>query len=258
MTVPGRLAGRRTLVLGGGGAGIGRGICERFAGEGAVLAVADVDHGRAEATAEAIRRSGGAVIAISADVRDAQALDDMITRSADDLGGLDILITVIGGQVAFVPAVPLTEMADTDWDTMYELNLRYVARAVRRVLGIFTHQSGSGCIVSIGSVAGVMAAPHQAGYGVMKAGLLSLARTVAAEQAPYGTRMNVVVAGAISMAVANVDSSDEWVDEIPMGRLGSIADVANAALFLASDEAAYVTGQGLIVDGGVSVRGPFA
>lgn len=148
-------------------------------------------------------------------------------------------------------------MADEDWDTIYEVNLRYVARAVRQVLPIFLDQGEGGVIVSVGSVTGFMAAPLQGAYGVAKAGLLSLARTVAAEYAADGIRMNVVAGGAISTGVANT-GSEEWVNEIPVGRYGTTDEIADAALYLLSDASAYVTGQQIVVDGGVSVRGPFA
>lgn len=253
----GRLSGVRALLLGGGGAGIGRGVSEAFGREGAFVAVADIDPVRAEDTATTIRQHGGQALALSGDVRDAVRLQAIVQEAVDGLGGLDALVTVVGGQVAFVPSVKLHEMADDDWDTMYELNLRYVSRAVRQVLGIFLAQGTGGSIVSIGSVTGVMAAPHQGAYGVMKAGLLSLARTVAAEYAADGIRMNVVAAGAVATAVANTGASPDWVEEIPMGRYGAISDVAHAAVYLASKEAGYVTGQGIVVDGGVSVRGPF-
>ncbi len=144
-----------------------------------------------------------------------------------------------------------------NWDTVYDVNLRYVARAVRQVLPIFLDQGEGGAIVSVGSVTGFMAAPLQAAYGVVKAGLLSLARTVAAEYAADGIRMNVVAGGAISTGVANPESS-EWVDEIPVGRYGTSDEVADAVLFLLSEASSYVTGQQIVVDGGVSVRGPFA
>jgi 3-oxoacyl-[acyl-carrier protein] reductase len=103
-----------------------------------------------------------------------------------------------------------------------------------------------------------MAAPEQAAYGVMKAGILSLARTVAAEYARDGIRMNVAAAGAIATAVANANVGEEVVEEIPAGRFGRSAEVARAVGYLASDEASYITGQQIVLDGGVSVRGPFA
>ena len=102
-----------------------------------------------------------------------------------------------------------------------------------------------------------MAAPLQGAYGVAKAGLLSLARTVAAEYAADGVRMNVVAGGAISTGVANT-TSEEWVHEVPVGRYGTSDEVADAVLYLLSDASAYITGQQIVVDGGVSVRGPFA
>jgi NAD(P)-dependent dehydrogenase (short-subunit alcohol dehydrogenase family) len=112
-------------------------------------------------------------------------------------------------------------------------------------------------IVSVGSVTGFMAAPQQAAYGVMKAGLLSLARTVAAEYAGDGIRMNVAAAGAIATAAANANVATEVVEEIPAGRFGRSEEVAAAVVYLASDASSYMTGQQVVLDGGVSVRGPF-
>lgn len=249
--------GQRVLVLGGGGAGIGRAIVRRLGDAGASVVVADLEQARAEEAAAELVERGADAWPVWGDVRSANELKTMIDSAVDLLGGLDGLVTVVGGQVAFVPAVKLHEMADEDWDTVYEVNLRYVSRAVRQVLSIFLDQGEGGVIVSVGSVTGFMAAPHQAAYGVAKAGLLSLARTVAAEYAPDGVRMNVVAGGAISTGVANT-ATGEWVDEIPVGRYGKSGEIADAALYLLSDVSAYVTGQQIVVDGGVSVRGPFA
>lgn len=249
--------GQRVLVLGGGGAGIGRAIVRRLGDAGASVVVADLEQARAEEAAVELVERGADAWPVWGDVRSANELKTMIGSAVDLLGGLDGLVTVVGGQVAFVPAVKLHEMADEDWDTVYEVNLRYVSRAVRQVLPIFLDQGEGGVIVSVGSVTGFMAAPLQAAYGVAKAGLLSLARTVAAEYAPEGVRMNVVAGGAISTGVANT-ASEEWVDEIPVGRYGKSGEIADAALYLLSDASAYVTGQQIVVDGGVSVRGPFA
>ncbi|MFG1624145.1 SDR family NAD(P)-dependent oxidoreductase [Kribbella sp. NPDC049227] len=252
-----RLNGKRALVIGGGGGGIGRAVSAAFGAEGAAVVVADIDLGRAEEAAEALRQRGATAYAVTGDVRSLPDVEAMVAGAVEQLGGLDVLVTVVGGQVAFVPAVKLHEMADEDWDTIYEVNLRYVARAVRAALRVFLDQGTGGAIVSVGSVTGFMAAPHQAAYGVMKAGLLSLARTVAAEYAGDGIRMNVAAAGAIATAVANANVDAEVVEEIPVGRFGRSEEVADAVVYLASDASAYITGQQVVLDGGVSVRGPF-
>ncbi len=252
-----RLNHKRALILGGGGAGIGRAVTRAYAAAGASIVVSDIDSAGAESAAIEVREAGAAGHALGGDVRSAAELYAMIDNATDTLGGLDILVTVVGGQVAFVPAVKLHEMADEDWDTVYELNLRYVSRAVRATLRHFLKQGTGGTIVSIGSVTGFMAAPRQAAYGVAKSGLLSLARTVAAEYAADGIRMNVVAGGAIATAASGNESAPGWVEEIPVGRYGRPEELAGAAVYLATDESAYVTGQQIVLDGGVSTRGPF-
>ncbi|WP_089251083.1 SDR family oxidoreductase [Asanoa hainanensis] len=243
------------LVVGGGGHGIGRAISRAFAAAGANVAVADIDLGRAR---EAVEELTGQTLALAGDVRSTSAADDFVGATVAAFGRLDTLVTVVGGQVAFVPAVRLHEMSDDDWDLAYEMNLGYVARAVRAALRAFLAQGGGGSIVSVGSVSGVMAAPMQAAYGAAKAGLVSLAKTVAAEYAADRIRMNVVTCGAIATAVANTGQAADDVPEIPLRRLGVPDDAAAAAVYLASPLSSYVTGQSLVVDGGVTVRGPFS
>lgn len=249
--------GKNVLVIGGGGEGIGRAITRRLAAEDAAVAVADLDAGRAREASDELRGRGHRALPLHGDVRVREVVEEMVATAARELGRLDVLVTVVGGQVAFVPAVRLHEMTDEDWDTVYEVNLRYVARAVRAALRVFLDQGTGGSIVGVGSVTGFMAAPQQAAYGVAKAGLLSLAKTVAAEYSADRIRMNVVTAGAISTAVANAADDGSWLDEVPVGRLGTVDEVSAATLYLASDDSAYVTGQRIVVDGGVSVRGPF-
>src|SRR5215213_2384308 len=127
--------------------------------------------------------------------RSREDLDGFVTRVVQELGGLDILVTVVGGQLAFVPAAPLHETTDEDWDLMFDLNLRYVARAVGAALRVFLAQGRGGTIVSVGSIAGYAGSPMQAAYGAAKAGLASLARSVAAEYSRDGVRMNLVACG---------------------------------------------------------------
>ncbi|WP_347404399.1 SDR family oxidoreductase [Micromonospora sp. WMMD961] len=246
------------LVVGGGGAGIGRAVSRAFAGAGAAVAVADIDPGRARGAVEELTGLGARAVPLVGDVRSRSTVDAFVAGAVAEFGRLDTLVTVVGGQVAFVPAVRLHEMSDDDWDLAYEMNLGYVARAARAAIRAFLAQGQGGSIVSIGSVTGVMAAPMQAGYGAAKAGLASLARTVAAEYAGDGIRMNVVACGAIATAVANATQPAEGVPEIPMRRLGVPHDAAAAAVYLASPLSSYVTGQSLVVDGGVTVRGPFS
>jgi len=251
------LGGMHTLVIGGGGEGIGRAISRAFATAGATVAVADLDAERARTAVTELTETGARAIPLVGDVRSRPDVDGFVAGAAAEFGRLDTLVTVVGGQVAFVPAVRLHEMADDDWDLVYEMNLRYVARAARAAIRTFLAQGGGGSIVSVGSVTGVMAAPMQAGYGAAKAGLASLARTVAAEYAGDGIRMNVVACGAIATAAARSAQDAEGATEIPMGRFGVPEDAAAAAVYLASPFSSYVTGQSLVVDGGVTVRGPF-
>jgi 3-oxoacyl-[acyl-carrier protein] reductase len=250
------LSGRNALVIGGGGGGIGRAITRGLAQAGCAVAVADADRERAEEAAAEIAAAGATSIGLSGDVRSPQDLDGFVQQSALELGSLDVLVTVVGGQLAFVPAARLHEMRDDDWRLMFDLNLHYVARAVRAALLVFLAQGRGGSIVSVGSITAHSASPMQAAYGAAKAGLASLARSVAAEYSPDGIRMNLVSCGPIATPVAGaaqVGSSD-W---IPMGRPGESREVADAVVFLASPQSSYVTGQSLVLDGGATAIGPF-
>jgi 3-oxoacyl-[acyl-carrier protein] reductase len=185
-----------------------------------------------------------------------EVVEGFVTRAADELGGLDILVTVVGGQLAFVPTAPLHETTDEDWDLMFDLNLRYVARAVAATLRVFLAQGRGGTIVSVGSIAGLAGSPMQAAYGAAKAGLASLARSVAAEYSQHGIRMNLVTCGPIATPRARAAQAgvSEW---IPTGRPGEPREVADAVVFLASPLSTYISGQSLVLDGGATAVGPF-
>jgi 3-oxoacyl-[acyl-carrier protein] reductase len=251
------LQGKHALVIGGGGDGIGRAITRALADAGSAVAVGDLDQRRADEAAAEVAAAGLKAVGLAGDVRSGDDVDEFVRRAARELGSLDILVTVVGGQLAFVPAVPLHQLADEDWHLMFDLNLHYVARAVRSALRVFLEQGTGGTIVSVGSITGSAASPMQAAYGAAKAGLASLARSVAAEYSRDGIRMNVVACGPIATPVAlaaGASAAPEW---IPMGRSGSSDEVAEAAIFLASPLSSYISGQSLVVDGGATAAGPF-
>ena len=250
------LVGKNALVIGGGGAGIGREITRAFAAAGSAVAVADVDPQRADDAAAEVAAAGARSAAFVGDVRSREDVEGFVTRAARKLGGLDILVTVVGGQLAFLPSAPLHEVSDEDWDLMFELNLRYVARAVRTALRVFLAQERGGTIVSVGSITSQAGSPMQAAYGAAKAGLASLARSVAAEYSRDGIRMNFLTCGPIATAFARAVQTGV-MDWIPMGRAGESREVADAAVFLASPLSSYISGQSIVLDGGATAVGPF-
>jgi 3-oxoacyl-[acyl-carrier protein] reductase len=251
------LRGKRSLVVGGGGGGIGRAITRAFAAAGSDLAVVDIDPELAEEAAAEATAAGVTAVRLTADVRASEDIDRVVTDAARGLGALDVLVTVVGGQLAFVPAARIHEITDEDWNLMFDLNLRYVARAVRAALRVFLEQATGGTIVSVGSITGLAGSPMQPAYGAAKAGLASLARSVAAEYSQEGIRMNVVTCGPVATPVAQAAQADTDLDWIPMGRAASPEEVANAAVFLASPLSSYISGQSLVVDGGATAVGPF-
>jgi 3-oxoacyl-[acyl-carrier protein] reductase len=251
------LSGKSALIVGGGGGGIGRAITRAFAAAGSALAVADIDRQRADEAAGEATGAGVEALALMGDVRSRSDIDRIVGEAARELGAIDILVTVVGGQLAFVPAARIHEITEEDWGLMFDVNLHYVARVVRATLRVFLEQGTGGTIVSVGSISGVAGSPMQAAYGAAKAGLASLARSVAAEYSADGIRMNVVTCGLVATPVAEAAQALTQLDWIPMGRAASSHEVADAALFLASPLSSYISGQSLVVDGGATAVGPF-
>jgi 3-oxoacyl-[acyl-carrier protein] reductase len=223
----------------------------------APLAVVDIDRHRSDEAAAEAAAAGIEAIALVGDVRSRADIDRSIGDAARELGGLDILVTVVGGQLAFVPAARIHEITEEDWNLMFDVNLHYVARAVQTTLRTFLAQGTGGTIVSVGSITAISGSPMQAAYGAAKAGLASLARSVTAEYSRDGIRMNVVSCGPVATPVAEAAQALGELNWIPMGRAASAQEVADAAVFLASPLSSYISGQSLVVDGGATAAGPF-
>jgi 3-oxoacyl-[acyl-carrier protein] reductase len=252
------LEGRRVLIIGGAGPGIGGASSRALAGAGGSVAIADLDGTKAEGLAKELNAAGSQCHGFAVDVRDSASIENLVANAVDTLGGLDALVTIVGGHSLFAPWVRVDETKSDDWDLIMQMNLGYVFRAVQAVLRVFLGQATGGTIVSIGSISGIVSSPYAAAYGAAKAGLVNFAKSVALEYGRDDIRMNLVACGVIvSEAAAAVNSGAlGMADAVPMGRLGLPEEVGSAVTFLASPASNYISGQTLTIDGGVASRFP--
>lgn len=262
-TTPHRLAGKVAVVIGAGqspgeGLGNGRAAAMRFAREGARVLAVDRNLDSAEETAATIRGEGFESVAFAADVTSDADLAGAIGEAHGRWGALDILHNNVGVSLAGGDA-DILDITEEAFDRICRINLRGTVFACKHALKIMREQR-SGVIVNISSVAAVGRYPYAA-YKATKAGVIAFTEQMALQNAPFGIRVNCVLPGLIDTPMAvetrarNFKMSREAVSaervaKVPLGRQGTAWDVANAALYLASDESAFVTGVALIVDGG--------
>ena len=245
-----------TVIVTGAGSGIGRAIAARCAADGALVIVTDVNVEGGEETVSQIKSDDGLATFRELNVCDREAFVNLIDETATK-HGLDVLVNNAGiGQA-------LTPVEETDMETfnrILDVNVRGVWNGCVAALPIMKER-GAGVIVNIASVAGMIGSPRQAVYSLSKGGVLNFTRAVAAEVGRHGIRVNAVCPGVTETQLVRDDfgSIGDWDDikddiaeNNPLGRLGRPKDVANCVAFLASDEAAFVTGHGLVVDGGYS------
>ena len=244
-----------TVFVTGGGSGIGRETAMRCAEEGADVVVADVDREAVEETTDAIGEAGGKASSHELDVRDADALAEAIDTTAEE-GGIDVLVNNAG------ISHPRSDMEDVDIevrDRVIDINTKGVWNGCRAAIPHLKDQ-GSGAIVNTASLAGLIGMPGGAAYSLSKGAVVNFTRAIAAELGSHGVRANAVCPGVVETPLVTDDRDpEEWPDlrdrmaeAYPLGRLGRPEDVANAVRFLASEEAAWITGHALVVDGGYS------
>ncbi len=241
----------KVAIVTGGGQGIGRAIAITFANEGAYVAVADKNLSTAEKVASEINTAGGKAIAVQVDVTDEVKVNEMVETVIAAFGHIDILVNNAG--TAFHKF--FTQTTQQDWDIDFNINLRGAVNCSKAVIQHMMDRR-YGKIVSIASDAGKIGEPRLVTYSAAKAGIIAFSKALAKEAGRYGINVNTVSPGTIetplSMGLLG-DNVDQVVKSYAIRRLGKPEDVANAAVFLASDAASFITGQSLSVNGGYSM-----
>ena len=250
-----KLAGKIALITGGGG-GIGRATALAFAAEGAKVAVADVNPLTASAVAEEINAHGGEAIGIAVDVSRDDQVTDMIEQVVARFGRLDI---AFNNAAIDIEHEPLARCSEEMFDSLMSVNVKGVWLCMRREIEQMLKQGG-GAIVNTSSIGGVGGAPRQPIYGATKHAVLGLTKAAALEYGRKGIRVNAVCPGVIrtpmmERALEREPRRREQMGKIhPIGRVGEAEEIARAVVFLSSDDASFVLGEALMVDGGYTAR----
>jgi NAD(P)-dependent dehydrogenase (short-subunit alcohol dehydrogenase family) len=246
----------KVAIVTGTTSGIGQGIAEVFAEEGAKVVCAARRRAEGEAIAEAICRQGGNAAFIACDVADEKQVESMARQTLDRFGRIDILVNNAG--VNFVK--PFDELSSADWDRVLGVDLRGTFLCTRACISTFLKQ-GSGSVVNIATVHTLACLPGAAPYDAAKWGMVGLTKSLAVEYASRGIRFNCLSPGLIDTQIWNdIQAGAEdldaclshWRANIPAGRVGTVREIAQAAVFLASDDASYITGANLLADGGMT------
>jgi 3-oxoacyl-[acyl-carrier protein] reductase len=239
----------KTAVVTGAGRGIGKAIVQKFLQEGAKVVFCDIDEARVKATEKELS-SYGQVIGLQVNVTDRSQVQQLMNTAVEQFGQLDILINNAG----IARFEPFLQISDQSWQDMISTNLTGTF-ICSQIAAKFMIAQRSGCMVNMASTNALMGEEGLSHYNASKAGILLLSKTIAIELAEYGIRVNCVCPGVIQTELAAEGGATpaEWeayLAKIPLGRRGKVSEVANAFAFLASDEASFITGTELVVDGG--------
>jgi NAD(P)-dependent dehydrogenase (short-subunit alcohol dehydrogenase family) len=262
----GRLQDRIAIVTGAGcvgpGWGNGRATAVRFAEEGAKIFAVDRNLDSVNETIERVKAAGGEIVIHQCDVTHAASVEVMVKTCLDRFGRIDILVNNVGGSTHGGPV----EMSEDVWDAQVDYNLKSVFLTLKHVLPVMEKQK-TGAIINIASTSGLRwTGAAQVGYSATKAGVIQLSRVVAVQYADKGIRVNTVVPGQLHTPMVEARLAGQRaggdveallksrLERIPIGFMGDGRDTANAALFLASDDARLITGTEIVVDGGMTAR----
>lgn len=252
-----KLEGRVALVT-GGNRGIGEAIVRLFSAEGAKVVFCARRAELGEPVESDLRAAGREVTFVACDATDESAVESLVQRTTDLYGGLNIVVNCAG----IAPASPVESMAASDWDALMSINVRSMFLVSKHAIPAL-RASGNGNIINLGSTFGVVGAAGSAGYAVTKAAAISFSKSLAVELAAEGIRVNALCPGGTNTeflrewfeSTGDPAGTEAWlVAHHPLGRLGTPQEQARAALFLASDDASFVTGHALLVDGGYTAQ----
>jgi glucose 1-dehydrogenase len=251
--VPGRLNGKTALVT-GAGRGIGRAIAERLALEGANVAVNDKELKPAQDVAHSLAESGAQALAVEADISDRHSVEELFSAVERHFSALDVLVNNAG----IIVFGSLLDCRIEDWDRMMAVDLKGPFHCTQLAAKLMLRQGRGGRLIHIGSTASLLPAPEQAAYCIAKAGLRMLSRIAALELASSGITSNLLCPqGAVTDINRDLLSDPQVMAKLeaslPMGRLANVGEIAAAVAFLASDEAAYISGAELLHDGAASI-----
>jgi len=240
----------KTVIVTGAAGGIGRAIAHRCAREGAVVVVADIEAEDGEQTVTQIENEGGTATSYRLDVTDADAFDRCVSETVDRFGPVDALLNNAGTLLK----AEFTDTTSADLERLLAVNVWGVWNGCQAVVPVM-REAGSGAIVNTSSIRAFTGAKSLTGYGLSKGAVQNFTRTLAAELGPDGIRVNAICPGSVDHGMRSTpprtdEGIEKRVDATPLQRLGDPDEMAAAAVFLASDDASFVTGQALAVDGG--------
>ncbi len=253
-----RLVGKVAIVT-GAGSGIGRAIALEFAREGAKVVAAEIDDATCRESAAMILDAGGQAMAVRTDVSDEASARQLVETTVNEFGPPEVLVN----NAAVMPMGSVTETTQDDWDRVMAVNVRGIFHCSRHAIAEMKKRGG-GSIVNLGSVTAIVGTPDIAAYTASKGAVVALTRQMAIDYAADAIRVNSISPGTVdtpmlARAVALADDQEKsraGFDAIhPIGRVGTPAEIARAAVFLASEESSFVTGSNLMIDGGYTVAG---
>jgi len=239
----------KVSIVTGAARGIGEAIALTFAKEGSHVAVLDLIADQAGQVAERIQSMGRKSMAIGMDISKSQDVHRAVQQALDAFGRIDILVN----NAAICQATPIEKITEEEWDRLFAVNMKGVFLCSKAVMPVMKHQK-SGRIINFGSIAGkvggVLAGAH---YSATKAGVMCFTKSLARELAPHGVNVNAIAPGVIETAMTEMLSQGDWDKYnkiIPLGRVGTVEEAAKVALFLASDDSSYITGEIIDLNGG--------